>query len=262
MLDSGVGGLSVCQSILKKNPAVRLVYVADDAHFPYGVMPEDELLQRLLELCEALIPRYQPVMVVLACNTVSTLVLPALRARFSVPFVGVVPAIKPAASLSESRHIGLLATPATVSRPYTDQLIQDFAADCRVLRVGSKELVFEAEKRFRGEEVDVGILRQAIQPFIDEPDLDTVVLGCTHFPFLRDELESILPSVTWVDSGEAIARRVCQLLSEGGQSASNIRPVIHNLLFTGIISTSNEFESYLNSLGVSPSNISLLDVSA
>ena len=255
VLDSGVGGLSVCRSIHTLCPEIRQVYVADDAFFPYGTKSEQELMARLIELCTRLIPVYQPELVVLACNTVSTLVLPELRGRFSVPFVGVVPAIKPAAQLSESKHIGLLATPATIGRPYIDQLIEEFASECVVTRVGSRELVFEAEKLFRGETTDDEDIKRVLAPFMSRPDLDTVVLGCTHFPLLQSQLEQCLPGIQWVDSGAAIARRVQSLLHER-LSKEDIHPgPQHQVCFSAKLPEQSSFINYLHQLGFE--NISL-----
>lgn len=276
VLDSGIGGLSVCRSILSLSPEVRQVYVADDAYFPYGTMTEETLIARLVGLCEQLIPLYQPALVVLACNTVSTLLLPELRSRFSVPFVGVVPAIKPAAELSLTRHIGLLATPATIIRPYTDELVNSFAADCRVTRVGTRELVEEAEKLFRGEPVSQRKIQEVIAPLARHPDLDTVVLGCTHFPFLKSYLSECLPGKQWVDSGQAIARRVQYLLHEKGFKQASQDTVIaagnehlssghgatdhvlHRLCFSGTLPGHTAFETYLQELGFFNSEMHLL----
>jgi len=216
VIDSGVGGLSVCQSILAQQPQLRIIYFADSAYFPYGLLPEEQLSERLQQIVSGMLALHQPKLVVLACNTVSTLVLPELRARYDIPFVGVVPAIKPAASLSISKRIGLLATPATVNRPYTGQLIQDYAQDCEVIKVGSSELVHEAEKLLAGQSVSMDVLSAVLKPFKGEHGrilVDTVVLGCTHFPLLKTQLSELLPGVAWVDSGQAIANRVSHLLA-------------------------------------------------
>src|SRR5690606_22891926 len=149
-----------------------------------------------------------PKLAVVACNTASTVALPRLRSQFALPIVGVVPAIKPAARLSANRIIRLLATPGTVARPYTQKLIDQFAADCEVIRVGSSELVEQAERKLRGEPVDLDLLRRIMAPII-EGGADTVVLGCTHFPLLQQELQLAAGRpLQWVDSGAAIARRV------------------------------------------------------
>lgn len=217
IFDSGVGGLSIHAAIAARLPGEPVVYACDNAAFPYGPKPEDELVERVHTVLEALVARYRPRLVVVACNTASTIALPRLRSQFAVPIVGVVPAIKPAATLTRNHIIGLLATPGTVARPYTDQLVRDYAADCIVVRVGSSELVEWAENKLRGEPVDLAALRSLLQPFFMHSGgpADTVVLGCTHFPLLLEELQAATPHpVLWVDSGDAIARRVKTLSRE------------------------------------------------
>jgi glutamate racemase len=212
VFDSGVGGLTIVEAIADALPGAPLVYACDNAAFPYGPKPEDELCERVHATLDALIARFAPRLVVVACNTASTVALPRLRSHYTLPIVGVVPAIKPAARLSKNRVIGLLATPGTVRRPYTDQLIAEFASDCTVIRVGSSELVLAAEEKLRGATVDADLLRALMRPILDA-GADTVVLGCTHFPLLRPELQAAaVRPLIWVDSGEAIARRVRDLL--------------------------------------------------
>ncbi|KZY67975.1 hypothetical protein A3737_32615, partial [Oleiphilus sp. HI0065] len=212
VLDSGVGGLSICRSVLQLCPQLHIRYVADDTFFPYGTKDEQFLIARLSDLIAQCHARFHFDLVIVACNTASTLVLPTLRDRFEMPFVGVVPAIKPAVQQSKSKAIGLLATPGTVSRDYTDALVRDFAAGCSVLKVGSNALVEEAEKLLNGEGVDMNVLQGAINPFMQSTEnVDTIVLGCTHFPFLKEALKSLMPGVAWVDSGDAVARRVRDL---------------------------------------------------
>lgn len=233
VFDSGVGGLSICQSLRKAGIRLPLLYVADTAWFPYGLREEAELLQRVQHLMEPLIRQHLPQLVILACNTLSTLALPALRAQFDVPFVGVVPAIKPAAQQTQSGVIGLLATPATVKRAYTDKLIAEFAPHCEVIRVGSNELVLAAERYFKEGQIDLAAIKHAIEPLIEakqQQGLDTVVLGCTHFPLLLTQLDQLLPGIRWIDSGEAIARRVKELLA--GQSLDVGNDSLR-LMFTG-----------------------------
>jgi glutamate racemase len=234
VIDSGVGGLSVCQSILAQQPRLQLIYFADSAFFPYGVLPENQLRERLKYIVSTMLSLHQPALVVLACNTVSTLVLPELRALFDIPFVGVVPAIKPAANLSLTKRIGLLATPATVNRSYTDQLISDYAQGCEVIKVGSSELVQEAEKLLRGQAVSANVLQMVLKPFKNEqgkPLVDTIVLGCTHFPLLRTQLAEQLPGINWVDSGQAIANRVSHLLASVTDMSKNVSST-HQIYFS------------------------------
>ncbi len=218
VFDSGVGGLSILGELRSALVPLRYVYLADTAGLPYGNKEPSWLLDRVMRVFEAVLARCEPRLAVIACNTASTLVLPHLRARFPFPIVGVVPAIKPAAARSRSHVIGLLATPATITRSYTDELIRSFAAQCRVIRVGSSELVGQAEKKLRGEAVDLDLIRQICQP-LQDPQLDVIVLGCTHFPFLSQELHEIFPErVQFVDSGAAIAQRVRQLLPSDEKS--------------------------------------------
>lgn len=213
VFDSGVGGLSILQEIHRHIPRCQLVYACDNQAFPYGTKAEDELVARVDAVLKALIAAIQPDIVVVACNTASTLALPRIRAHFANPVVGVVPAIKPAAAQSQSKVIGLLATPGTVQRRYTQELIDQFAADCTLVRVGSGELVDIAEQKLRGQAPDPARLAAILAPLFDHADLDTVVLACTHFPLLRPELEAVAPrAVHWIDSGEAIARRVHSLI--------------------------------------------------
>ncbi len=216
LFDSGIGGLSIAAAIWARLPSVDLVYAGDNAGFPYGDLSEQDVVARCVALVEQSLVQHSCDLVVVACNTASTVVLPALRARLAVPVVGVVPAIKPAAALSRTRRIGVLATPATVDRPYLGSLIDEYAADCTILRLGSSELVRLAETGLGREKgVDEASVRRVLQPLV-EGDPDTVVLGCTHFPLIGDTLARVMPGVVhWVDSGEAIARRVAQLLETG-----------------------------------------------
>lgn len=219
VFDSGLGGLTVFAEIAKLRPGADYVYCADDAGFPYGAWKEPELVARVVEVIGARIAADAPNMVVIACNTASTLVLPDLRARWpDIPFIGTVPAIKPAAEGSQSRMISVLATPGTVKRDYTQNLIAQFAAHCRVNLVGSTHLARLAEDYMhRGLVCDEEIAAE-IAPCFEARDAtrtDTVVLACTHYPLLIDSFRRLAPwSVTWIDPAPAIARRVDQLLVE------------------------------------------------
>lgn len=214
LFDSGIGGLSIANEIRARIPHCRLLYVADNAIFPYGIQEEGVLINRLLTLLPQLEPYARPDIIVIACNTASTVVLEPLRQQTHIPIIGVVPAIKPAGQQSQRHHIGLLATPGTVKRRYVQNLIDSFASHCQVTRVGSAELVQEAENKLRGLPVDHGVIRQILAPFNPpHPAPDIIVLGCTHFPFLREEIQQHLPEDTrLIDSGEAIARRAISLL--------------------------------------------------
>ncbi|MFC2990857.1 glutamate racemase [Halomonas tibetensis] len=212
VFDSGVGGLSVVKALRDHLPGAALVYTCDNAMLPYGLREDEWLVGRILRVCEAAVTASHCVTLVVACNTASTLALDALRERLTIPVVGTVPAIKPGAALSLSGHFGLLATRATVSRPYTLGLIEAFAADCHVTRVAADALVREAERWLAGEPPDLEVIRQALAPLWADPALDTVVLGCTHFPLLRDFLVASAPrTIQWIDSSDAIARRTAQV---------------------------------------------------
>lgn len=234
VFDSGLGGLSVFRELARARPDARFVYAADDAAFPYGRLGEEELLGRVLSVMEALIARLNPDAVVIACNTVSTLVLPALRARYSIPFVGTVPAIKPACEGSVTREVSVLATPGTVKRDYTQSLIRDFAGACRVTLVGSVHLAPIAEAAMAGEDVsDVDIAAEIAPAFVrnGKTRTDTVVLACTHYPLILDRLQKNAPwPVRWIDPAAAIARRLSSLLGPVAFAAS---PVPLRLFSTG-----------------------------
>lgn len=222
VFDSGVGGLSIATCIHQQLPSARLTHLADNAGFPYGGQPEEVVVERTVSLVQEQLRQRPFDVVVVACNTASTVALPALRSAVTVPVVGVVPAIKPAAALSDNRRIGLLATPATVRRPYLEQLIRDFAPDCELERVGHPELVTWIEDWARGRPLPEPALSVALQPF-REARVDTLVLGCTHYPLIRDVLQRLLPDVRhWVDSGDAIARRTGALLEEAGFAARDL----------------------------------------
>jgi glutamate racemase len=216
VFDSGLGGLTVFSEVLRARPDARFVYAADDAGFPYGRLGEGELVGRVNAVMERLIALHAPDLVVVACNTASTLVLPHLRARFPVPFVGTVPAIKPAAQATASKRITVLATPGTVARDYTQDLIQTYAAGCRVNLVGSRTLAALAEGELVGPPAPDADLRAELEPcFVQDREgrTDVVVLGCTHYPLLLNRFRRLAPwPVTWIDPAPAIARRVVQLL--------------------------------------------------
>jgi glutamate racemase len=216
--DSGVGGLSVVARARELLPTAAFVYAADTAGFPYGTKTEAEIAARVPALLGRLVERYRPRLVVIACNTASTIALTVVRNALDVPVVGTVPAIKPAAEASVTRVIGVLGTDATVRQPYVDRLSAEFASDCTVVRHGSAALVALAEAKLRGEEVDITDVRAAIAGLFGGPhgsSIDTVVLACTHFPLLADELAAAVPHpVSFVDGGPGIARRIAHLTAE------------------------------------------------
>lgn len=213
--DSGVGGLSVLAPAAKLLPRAPLVYVADSAGFPYGTRSESEIAARVPALLGRLAERFDPRLIVIACNTASTIALRHVRAALDLPIVGTVPAIKPAAELSKTRVIGVLGTDATVRQPYVDDLAARFASDCLVLRHGSAELVEMAEAALAGTAPDPTRLRAVLDGLFTQPGgdrLDVIVNACTHFPLLEAELAAAAPHpVRFVDGGPGIARRIAYL---------------------------------------------------
>jgi glutamate racemase len=212
--DSGVGGLSVLGPTLQLLPNAPVVYAADSAGFPYGKRTEAEIASRVPALLGRLVERYRPRLAVIACNTASTIALDHVRSALDLPVVGTVPAIKPAAETSKTRVIGVLGTEATVRQPYVDDLAVKFASDCTIIRHGSPELVELTESKLAGEDVSIEAVRAAAQPMFDAAGgerIDTIVLACTHFPLLQDELSEAFPNVAYVDGGAGIARRIAYL---------------------------------------------------
>ena len=215
VFDSGLGGLSVVKALREIAPDAQLAYVADNAAFPYGDWEEDALVDRMVEVMGKLISDMQPDVVVIACNTASTIGLNAMRQKFDVPFVGTVPAIKPAANLTKSGYISVLATPGTVNREYTKALIDTYAFHCRVTLHGAVKLAEMAEGKLSGKGVDLDVLLNEVAPvFVEDAKgrTDVVVLGCTHYPLLLDELEKVAPwPVTFIDPAPAIARQALRV---------------------------------------------------
>lgn len=215
-LDSGIGGLSVVSAVKARLPGWPLIYCADSAGFPYGTKSEAHVSARVAGLLGRLTERLDPAIVIIACNTASTIALGHVRPVLSVPVVGTVPAIKPAAERSITRVIGVLGTDATVRQPYVDDLSAQFASDCTVLRHGSAALVEAAEQKLRGGTPDPQIFTDAVAGLMRQPGgdrLDTIVLACTHFPLVADELATACPRpIGFVDGAEGIARRAVHLL--------------------------------------------------
>ncbi|MCJ2080791.1 glutamate racemase [Methylobacterium sp. J-090] len=224
VFDSGLGGLTVLEQVRRARPDAAYVYAADDAAFPYGRLAEATLVDRVLAVMDRLVAVHRPDLVVIACNTASTLVLPALRQRFTIPFVGVVPPIKPAAEATRTRRISLLATPGTVARAYTHELIETYAGACDVTLVGAPNLAGFAEAELAGAPVDDTRLAAEIAPCFalgeDGRRTDVICLACTHYPLLLPRLQALAPwPVLWIDPAPAIARRVTQLLGVGRRPA-------------------------------------------
>lgn len=220
--DSGIGGLTVLREARIFIPDRRFIYLADDAAFPYGGWEEGALKAHIIDLFDQYLTRYNPILCVIACNTASTLVLDDLRRDYpSIPFVGTVPAIKPAAEQTRSGLLSVLATPGTVKRAYTHELITSFASKCDVKLVGSAKLAGFAEDYLRRKTVNLDALKKEIEPcFVDHDGkhTDIVVLACTHYPFLVNLFRKCAPwPVDWIDPAEAIAKRALSLLPDADE---------------------------------------------
>lgn len=216
LFDSGMGGLTVARAVATQLPAAHLIYAADNAAFPYGAWKEPALVRRIVDVIGALIARSRPDIAVIACNTASTVALTQLREAYKLPFVGTVPAIKPAAAQTKSGIIGVLATPGTVAREYTQALIRTYAHQCEVVLHGAGRLAEMAENKLKGHGIDLEVLREEIAPVFRErlgKRTDVVVLGCTHYPLLAEDIAAVAPwPVSYLDPAPAIARRAADVL--------------------------------------------------
>ncbi len=209
ILDSGIGSLSFLVNLNTLLPDVPLIAFADQKFFPYGEKKESEIVDRLLDVANRLVGACKPNTILVACNTASTIVLPELRSRFKIPIVGIVPGIKPAAEQSKSRKAVLLATNGTVNREYTDKLIKDFACDCEIIKVGSSKLASLAENKILSGMIDRAELQSELEELKKYPDADCLILGCTHFTFIKDEIRrAIGKQISIIDPVDPVAKQV------------------------------------------------------
>jgi len=233
LFDSGVGGLTVLAELRKLLPQAPVIYFADTAGLPYGEKTEAEIAARVAGLLGRLSERYSPRLITIACNTASTIALGMVREVLHVPIVGTVPAIKPASEMTRTGVIGLLGTAATIRQGYVDRLEADFANDKRLIRHAAPRLVAAAEALLRGEPLDPSVFEEAAAGLRSQPggeDIDTVVLACTHFPLIENQLHAALgTNVEFVHGAEGIARRIAYL-TQGQQFLRNIPDFA---LFTG-----------------------------
>ncbi|WP_395333843.1 glutamate racemase [Novosphingobium sp. BL-8H] len=250
VFDSGVGGLTVLAALRDVLPQAPVIYAADTAGLPYGTKTEAQIAARVAGLLGRMTERFAPRLVCIACNTASTIALGMVREVLEVPIVGTVPAIKPAAAMTRTGTIGLLGTQATIRQAYVDRLEQEFAADKRLLRHGAPELVEAAEAKLRGEAVDPAAIRRAAQALRSMPggaDIDTVVLACTHFPLLEEELaEAFGPGVSFVHGAQGIARQIARLTD--GQPYTRRAP--DRALFTGPADQATAYAAALADYGL------------
>lgn len=219
VFDSGIGGMGIVRALREKSSALTIDYLADNALFPYGEQPDDLLINRVVSLITQACHILQPDLVIIACNTASTLVLPALRAVLQQPVVGCVPPIRWAGRVSQTRTIGLLATKATARRIYVTDLHQQFAPDCRLIIHGSSKLAECAELAFRGEKFSAQDVLNEVEQLFSQPgghSIDTIGLGCTHYTFLMPTFQLLEKqnTVTWLDPAPAVADYVLQRLTE------------------------------------------------
>jgi glutamate racemase len=253
VFDSGVGGLSVLREARMLIHDHQFVYVGDDAGFPYGDWEGEALTHRIIGLFETLIERYNPSLVIIACNTASTQIMPALRSRFNIPFVGIVPAIKPAAERTSSGHISVLATPGTITRKYTLNLIDQFASHVQVKLVGATKLARLAEEHLQGIQIDIALLKEEIAPCFVESEgkrTDIITLGCTHYPFLVNEMRKLAPwPVDWLDPAEAVARQAVRELQ---------RTTNNSDAFPSLLTDKHQDKAIMTSSTPSPSTTRLL----
>lgn len=268
VFDSGIGGLTVLRELRVMMPEQHFIYVVDDRAFPYGDWKAEELHSHILELFDQLIECFEPEMVIIACNTASTLMMKGLRARFpGVKFVGTVPAIKPAAEQTRSGLVSVLATPGTVEREYTRDLVRSFASQCHVRLIGSANLASFAEAHIRRESIDSDELLAEIFPCFVELDgkrTDIIVLACTHFPFLANEFRKLAPwPVDWLNPAEAIARHSLSLVEppDEAQIAKNLSRFDEAIFTSGKSNFTTERLLHGFGLRIADSASSLLDFS-
>lgn len=248
--DSGIGGLSVLKAVQAVLPNAPIVFAADYAGLPYGTKTEAEIAARVPALLGRLVERYRPRLVTIACNTACTIALSHVRAALDVPVVGTVPAIKPAAELTQTGVIGLLGTAATVRQAYVDQLQADHAADMTLLRHAAPELVHAAEAKLRGLLVDPAVYADAMAGLRNQnagDALDVTVLGCTHFPLVQEELLAASPGMRFVDGASGIARRILNLMRD---QIWPVAPVPGTFVTTGDIAALDTLRSALKSYGL------------
>jgi glutamate racemase len=249
LFDSGVGGLTVYDALREVLPQAPVIYAADLAGLPYGTKTETQIATRVAGLLGRMAERYQPRLACIACNTASTIALGMVRDVLEIPVVGTVPAIKPAAAITRTGTIGLVGTEATIRQAYVDDLEAQFASGKRMLRVAAPGLVAAAEAKLRGHPVDPALIADVHDRLAAMPGgeaIDTLVLACTHFPLLSDELTAAFgANVRQVDGAQGIARRIAHLLE--GQSFAATGP--NRFIVTGPLAGANGLEAALAARG-------------
>lgn len=260
VFDSGLGGLSVLAEIVKTMPSLKYDYVLDFKNFPYSEKSEKIILDTVLDVCGRFFQVSRFDALVVACNTASTIALESLRESLPCTVIGVVPAIKPAAAITRTNHIMALMTERASKHPYVFELIKSFASNCKVEVVGSSKLVRIAEAKVRGQLVDMDAVLECLGPLIDAPTIDTLVLGCTHFPLLIEEFKACLGgrAINFVDSGQAVARRVFDVLSSIETHSESTKRALSNIGYChGSIEDlwPNDVSPLVKSLGLNEWNV-------
>ncbi|WP_082785550.1 glutamate racemase [Gluconobacter japonicus] len=253
--DSGIGGMGVVQALRDTLPSLTIDYLADTALFPYGEQPDDLLTHRIVTLLDAACHELRPDVLVIACNTASTIALPALRERLSIPVVGCVPPIRWAGRVSTTRTVGLLSTAATARRPYVLDLHRQFASDCRLITHGARGLADLAERAFLGDDIPDTDVEQELAALFSQPngdEIDTVGLGCTHYTFLLPAFERLARRpLNWLDPAPAVARQVRTVLETAVSSPGPETPPPRRLLMTSAPFNAPRLEQAVSRLGFS-----------
>jgi len=253
-IDSGIGGIPYCRHFMEKNPGQNIVYLADREHFPYGGRERKELAVIIIKLVQQLISIYNPKIIVLACNTASLATLSELREKFPLmPFVGTVPAVKPAVLATKTGKIGILGTELTINEPYLKELAAQYGS-CEIIGIAAPELVEFVEKRFfsaSAEEKETTV-RSYIDRFI-EAGADAIVLGCTHFLLLLEEFhKEAAGCIAIFESINGISQRLESLLEDSMPA----QRVPHRLVITGEAEPEAMWLSWAERLGF---GLSLMD---
>ncbi|MCC7088312.1 MAG: glutamate racemase [Dehalococcoidia bacterium] len=250
MFDSGVGGLSVLKAFRQLAPTERVIYFADTAYFPYGPRPAPEVRKRSFAIVQRLV-QSDVKLVVVACNTASAAALPDLREAFPVPFVGMVPGVKPAASRSRAGRVAILATPGTLDGELFARVVDDFGRGTRITTIPGSGLAELVESGQAGTPRSREALRGLLGPEV-QAGADTVVLGCTHYAFLQDDIRAEFPHLSIIDTSEAVARRAVQVLDEGGLRSPSDQEGELDLIVSG---DREQFRAIMRQLSFEPATM-------
>lgn len=242
-LDSGTGGIPYMLSLHQKLPSAVCVYLGDTLNFPYGEKSSAQVTECASFAIQRIIDLWNPKAIVVACNTISVTALDSLRQKFpNLPIIGTVPAIKLAAELTKNKKIGLLATNATVNHPYCQHLIKDFASDCEVVMRGDPKLIDFIEKEYFNatESERLNAVKEAAD-FFKSKGCDTVILGCTHFTHIAEEMRKACgSSIIVVDSRDGVSNQAIRKIASATLTNSEMQSSIKNLTF--FVTKANEKE--------------------